>query len=1388
MGYDLSQHSICLHGSAIGRRERIELRAYSALRGNARRLLHGVDLRDGPGCGPVHRQRDSVLANAVPQLVGAQVGSTVSAIILSNSSATGGPLPGSVGGQGWNHFSKTAVAPPGTASATVLLVLSSSSASGSVYCDDFEVGPAAAGPSRLSAGSISNSGTLTVGPTNTVAVGGTFVQTLTGALDIQLGGGPGAPGYPVPWVTLGRGNVGAVDASGAATLAGTLETDLVYGYSPSTTDSFTPIEFAGASGGFTSLALPSGSGYQFQDAVTSTGVVLYAAPLPLSTTTWIAGSGNWSQASNWSNGVPTATSAATISPASAATITIQPGEADTVENLTLGNNATLSMPAGGVASQPLTSQLVAATISNSGTLSVGPANTVNVGGALVQTLTGTLDIQLGGAGAPSTLGRGSIGLVNVSGAAALAGTLKADVVDSYAPATTDTFTPIEFASASGSFANLALPSGSGFQFQSAVTFTNVVLSAAPTTALTATVNASTTLHAATANLLGVNMIDGDSDAATAETQQMTTAAGIDIYRIPGGSGSDDYHFNVANTAGSGSLNFAQLIEAITAAGGTGMVTLDYGLGSPQEAAAELAYVDGSPTDATSLGNGIQWNDSTGAWQTVNWETVGYWAALRGSSPLATDDGLNFLRIAHPAPFSNIQYWEVGNEVYGSWEIDHHGTLTPTGASTGAQHDPATYAAFTAQFAALAAEIQTAAGLPPISIGIVGGDPTGESDNNWTENVLADGLKLGFVPGYISDHSYMQTPGQENDSVLLDDTVSQSGNVLNWSMRYADFESILQQALGSQASSVEIMATEYNSVYGTPGKQLTSLVNGLFVAESLGGLLDSGYTGGFVWELSCDSGWSAAYNDSNLLYGWREGGDYGQLGDPDNLNAAPATGPYVGYPGYYALQLASKIIQNGGEVVSATSNYSDLDVYAVKEASGDLALLVINVNPAASLTEQFDLTGFQPAGAAQVWQYGETQDAAQGLSATGASALAEASTSVNLSGSNFSYSFPAYSMTVLDLAPSANTATDSPGVYSNGYWYFNVNGTTKVVASPAGWSGATPVVGDWNGMGKDEVGLYLNGNWWLDTNGDGVLDSGDAQFTFGFSGSDVVPVVGDWNGAGKTEVGVYANGAWFRDYDNSHTWDAANQAQLAYLGWNDNGTHTVIPVPGNWAGDGKTEMGVYCQGVWFLDSTGSGQWDGNHTYWGWAGSLIPVVGNWTGSSAKSQFGVYNQGAWFLDYDNSHLWDAANQAALTFYGWTAALPLVGNWGSGFKAAPMQAASSLQTPVPAAGQSQPVANEVIGDGTAVGAGDLASALPPALLLATDAPGGDSGLEGGNAVQADAGAAGSGQVGDPTPANDGPLDSTPLTTQFPALDPQAADRIDLSMVVEDALLSDSH
>ena len=72
-----------------------------------------------------------------------------------------------------------------------------------------------------------------------------------------------------------------------------------------------------------------------------------------------------------------------------------------------------------------------------------------------------------------------------------------------------------------------------------------------------------------------------------------------------------------------------------------------------------------------------------------------------------------------------------------------------------------------------------------------------------------------------------------------------------------------------------MTTEFNSVDTNPGKQTTSLVNGLFIADSLGELLQTSYEGAIVWDLR--NGYDTGNNNSSSLYGWRDGGDYGLLG-------------------------------------------------------------------------------------------------------------------------------------------------------------------------------------------------------------------------------------------------------------------------------------------------------------------------------------------------------------------------------------------------------------------------------------------------------------------------------------------------------------------------------
>lgn len=968
-------------------------------------------------------------------------------VVLTAKSSAGGPLAGTVGSSGWNYFATTAVAPAGAATVQVELGTGAfngtASGSGSAYWDQARFGPTASftnnqanlvlggagaaitGLNYLSA----NSGSITIQPGAALNLSGNFTQAAGGSLTLSPGSlstGVSAnlltnPGFETPkttnsttlpgsWSNWGtpylstqyaQAGKQSLQTSGPNT--GVLQS---FAVSPGvsytgTVDAMTPASdpLTGPEGAFLQIIFLDASGNQLSSYSPPNSVtILTSQSKPGGPLKGSVGNQGWNSFSTTA-----------VAPANAATANFiletgaYTGLSGTAGGEVFWDNAVFGPVAVTGAS------LHTAKLSNSGTITIGAGDKVQVRGTFTQTSTGTLAFPLAGPPGSSLYGN-----LTATGSATLAGTLAASLTNGYSPSVSDGFSLLNYTGVSGSFGTFQLPSGSTYNFQAAINPTYTAIGAVPNP-LSATIDASTVIGSASTTQLGVNLAWWDDKLTTSQTQQMVSAAGLAAFRFPGGSSSDDFHFNVAANYGDSAANtvpqFAQFIQAV---GGVGLVTLDYGSGSPQEAAAELAYLEGSPSDTTVIGNGLEWSDSANAWQSVNWQTVGYWASLRAATPLGVDDGYNFLRVGQSAPFANITYWEVGNEEYGSWEMDHHGTPGPNGVSTGAQHDPATYAAFAQTFANYAAEID-----PHILIGIDSGDPTGASDNNWTSNVLKDGSALGFVPGFISDHSYMQAPDSENDRFLLQNTVTNPSSVLDWATRYSDYESMLNADVGSQAGSVSIMATEFNSVYTNPGKQSTSLVNGLFVADSIGSLLDSGYSGGFVWDLR--NGWSSSgENNSSSLYGWRKGGDYGLLGDP-NTNSPPSTGPYVPYPSYFAEQLASKIVQAGGSVVSASSNFSGLDVFAVKEANGHLDLLVINKDADAQIPESFTIQGFQPSGQAQVWQYSEVQDYAQSKSKTGSASLANSSVTLTLNGSNFSYSFPAYSMTVIDLSPTTPSA-------------------------------------------------------------------------------------------------------------------------------------------------------------------------------------------------------------------------------------------------------------------------------------------------------------------------------------------------------------------------------
>ncbi len=631
---------------------------------------------------------------------------------------------------------------------------------------------------------------------------------------------------------------------------------------------------------------------------------------------------------------------------------------------------------------------------------------------------------------------------------------------------------------------------------------------------TVSINAAAAVRTVNAAVLGVNVVPWDSYVDTTASEQMVEAAGLTGFRIGGGASTDGgnttnsqgvvtqygttngLHFNQS----TGGTSYPAMALAVEAMGGDAntILTIDYGSGSPQEAAAMLAYFNASTTNTTSIGMGEQWNASTRTWIQVNWQTAGYWASLRAATPLAQNDGLNFMRLGQTAPFG-FHFWEVGNEMYGSWETDNHGS----GGDTGSFRSPTTYVAFAKTFAQLAASID-----PSISIGFDAGSPASNDTNynNWIPNVLAQCASQGLTPSalatmgftstqplFLSDHNYIQQPGSESDSFLLQSSVSKTNQSngstatpTDWAQRTADYQNIISSKLGSSAvASVALLGTEFNSVSYNPGKQTTSLVNGLFVADSIGAMLETAYNGSWVWDLR--NGFSSQYNNSSSLYGWRQGGDYGLLGINNN---PPTSGPEIPYPTYFAEQLASKMIHNGDTVVSVGVSPADatLSVYAVLQAAnGHLDLLVLNKNASTNLTEQFNLTGFQPGMQATMYQYGETQDTAQENSPSGAASLATTTPTLTLNGASFSMTFPAYSMSVIDLSPGPAVATAAAA---------NPNPITSTTTSltALGSEAGSTLTYTWSATGPASVGYSVNGSVAASSTVATFIEAGNYSFT------------------------------------------------------------------------------------------------------------------------------------------------------------------------------------------------------------------------------------------------------------------------------------------------------
>ncbi len=453
-------------------------------------------------------------------------------------------------------------------------------------------------------------------------------------------------------------------------------------------------------------------------------------------------------------------------------------------------------------------------------------------------------------------------------------------------------------------------------FRQAALLVAAALSAASAGAQTAVnVDVTKVVRIVDDRMFGLNTAVWDGAFNDPQTLTALQAVNARFLRYPGGSSADDFNWQtnsaVIEGGAAGNADFDHFAAYANAIGAQVVITTNYGTGTPQEAAA---------------------------WVTYSNVTKGY----------------------------GYKYWEVGNECYGTWEDDNN---TPA-------HNAVEYATRAVQY------IQAMkAADPTIKVGVVAdasedsysdgyttavkNPVTGVSHTGFTPVMLATMKSLGVLPDFLIYHNYAQNAGQENDALLLQYAPSWTSIANELRMQLTDY-------LGAAGAGIELLNTENNSVSSGPGKQTTSLVNGLYYADSLGSLMQTEFNSLVWWALHNGPGTTG--NNSSSLYGWRLYGDYG-IENGDNTNAGnsifdPTHDPY---PTYYVQKLLTHFARGGDTVVTASSNNPLLTAYAVKRQDGSLSVLVINKSPTATYPADLSIAGFAPQANATVYSYGIPQD-------------------------------------------------------------------------------------------------------------------------------------------------------------------------------------------------------------------------------------------------------------------------------------------------------------------------------------------------------------------------------------------------------------------------------
>ncbi len=479
-------------------------------------------------------------------------------------------------------------------------------------------------------------------------------------------------------------------------------------------------------------------------------------------------------------------------------------------------------------------------------------------------------------------------------------------------------------------------------------------------------------------------------------------SGASLIRMPGGSWSNSYDWLACENGGAGidanavcwwtwasrPSDFVTILKALNL---PGMWTINQN-GTSKEAAALVAFFNGDVNDTRVIGVDVRGRD---------WGTVGRWAQLRA------DHG-------NPQPYK-VQYWEIGNETYGGkpdtggaqcyewgwedvWTCD--GTEYVNGKGAGADRKEG-FIEFRNAMRAVD---------PSIQVGAVGVWPS-DGWSNWGNEVIqAAGTVMDFY--VVHQYAYFQPPG-----AISDPLAEPRGT---WKNMIQDVQAAFDTYAGGR--KVPLAITEYNlfSVQENDWYDWMSKgVNMLFIAETVGQMLENGFGMANQWNL-------AAYSVTNP--NWDTAG-YGMFMSEGSIMPRA--------PQYYAYVLWERFGSEMLPVSNSADPVHELSVYAGKLDADTISILAINktgssktatinfVNATSVLRGWVDRAQASSLEATSV-SYNGTTNAEVDLDSLGSQALTNPANPL-------SYTFPPYSVSLLRVDISAEaipTPTPPPAWWNH----------------------------------------------------------------------------------------------------------------------------------------------------------------------------------------------------------------------------------------------------------------------------------------------------------------------------------------------------------------------